>query len=163
MRMMSKLISSEVFAESPVKNSTAVPPIPDFQPAFRESDENKGELFEPFIVEAKRIPEMEEQEEKEPVYLSRKQDVPQFDIPVSKYETEKQIQPIEREVEPLLEEKEQEFVEPIIAENKEKITKEREDVSLLHLVQKSRRPATPVENREQKQEAKQVEQVRNEW
>ena len=68
----------------PVKNAAA-PPIPDFQPAFRESEENEGELYEPFIVEAKRTPEIEEKkEEKEPIFVSQKKDIPQFDIPVSK-------------------------------------------------------------------------------
>lgn len=139
--------------DSPVKNIAAVPPIPDFQPAFRKSQENEGELYEPFIVESKRTPEKEELTD--PVFLGKKQVMPQFDIPVQKYQAEEQIQPIEREAQPLSAKEE----EPVNAENKEKITKEREEVSLIHLVQKSRRPSAPVENREQKQEAKQAEQA----
>lgn len=147
----------DVHVEAPVKNATGVPPIPDFQPAFRESEEDKGELFEPFIVEAKRIPEIEEQEERQPVYLSEKQDIPQLDIPV---QNATEDQPIERKDDSMLvmEEKEQD-VEPVMVENKEKITKQREDVSLLQLVQKSRRPSPPVDNHEQKQDIKQVDKL----
>lgn len=150
--------SSEVYGQSPVENKAAVPPIPDFQPAFRKSEKKEEELYEPFIVEAKRTPEKEEQEETEPFFVSQKQNEPEFDIPVPKDQVEKQVQPIERAEEPVLakEEVKEQQVEPVMAENNERITKEREEVNLLQLVQKSRRAAAPVEN--QKQDAKQTEQ-----
>ncbi len=156
-----ELKSSEEYEETVVQNKAAAPPIPDFQPVFRKSEENEGELYEPFIVEAKRTAELEKQEDKEPAFFSKKQDIPSLDIPVQKNQTEEQVQPIEREATPVfekVEEKEQE-VAPFMAEsdNKEKVIKEREEVNLLHLVQQSRRPAAPVEKRGQKQEAKQEE------
>ncbi len=167
--------SFEIDETPPVKNAAAPPTIPDFQPALRDSKENEGELYEPFTVEAKRKPEMEEEKkEKEPVYVSEKKDIPQFEIPVSNVQEEDQVQPItreeeplpvakeenEREVEPLLvvkEEESEQEVEPIAADTK---AKEREEINLLHVVQKPRRPVPRVEeNREQKQEAKQKDQT----
>ena len=69
-----KTTASEVYGESPIENIVAVPPIPDFQPAFRKSEKKEEELYEPFIVEAKRTPEKEEQEESKPFFVNRKQD-----------------------------------------------------------------------------------------
>ena len=153
-----KTTVSEVYGESPIENIVAVPPIPDFQPAFRKSEKKEEELYEPFIVEAKRTPEKEEQEESKPFFVNRKQDEPEFDIPVPKDQVEEEVQPIDRAEEPVLakEEENQQQVEPVMAENKESITKEREEVNLLQIVQKSRRAAAPVES--QKQDAKQTEQ-----
>ena len=154
-----ELKSSEEYEETVVQNKAAAPPIPDFQPAFRKSEENEEELYEPFIVEAKRTPELEKQEDNELVILSEQRDTSPIDIPVQKDQTEEQVQPIEREAKPVfekVEEKEQEEV-PIKAENKEKIRKEREEISMMQLVQQARRPAAPIEKREQKKEAKQAD------
>lgn len=186
-------IESEAKGESLVETIAAAPPIPDFQPIFRQSEEKEEDaLFEPFIVEAKRTPEIEEEES---IFVSKKRDVPQldisasknqaddvpqldilgtkdqtkdrpqfdtpvsrdkaeetplFDIPVSNNLVEEQAKPIERE-ETIINEQEEQA--PVVAKNKEKIEKEREEIGLLQLVQKSRRPATEI--REQKQEAKQ--------
>ncbi len=156
-KVIAQTPSFEIDETPPVKNAAAPPTIPDFQPALRDSKENEGELYEPFTVEAKRKPEIEEEKkETEPIYVSEKKDIPQFEIPVSNVQEEDQVQPIAREEAPLLaakEENEQE-VEPIAAD-----TKEREEINVLHVVQKPRRPAPRVENREQKQEAKQEDQT----
>jgi stage VI sporulation protein D len=158
----------------PVKNAAAPPTIPDFQPALRDSKENEGELYEPFTVEAKRKPEVEEErKETEPIYVSKKKEIPQFEIPVSPIQVEENVQPIVRKEEPVpaakeenkqkieaiaadarVEEKEQE-IEPIAADTKA----EREEINILHVLQTPRRPAPRVENREQKQEAKEEEQT----
>ena len=58
-----ELKSSEEYEETAIQNKVAVPPIPDFQPAFRKSEKKEEELYEPFIVEAKRTAEKEEQED----------------------------------------------------------------------------------------------------
>ena len=130
-KVIAQTPSFEIDETPPVKNAAAPPTIPDFQPALRDSKENEGELYEPFTVEAKRKPEIEEEKkETEPIYVSEKKDIPQFEIPVSNVQEEDQVQPIAREEAPLLaakEENEQE-VEPIAAD-----TKEREEINVLHV------------------------------
>lgn len=157
---------SEVKGESPLDTKVAAPPIPDFQPAFRKSEEKEdAELYEPFIVEAKKAPERTEKEGTEPIFESnkhnlidipglREKETPPVYTPVPMNEVEEQPEPIDRENVVAMEE-----TAPIASgENKEGIKKEREEVGLLHLVQKSRRPVASIESREQKQEAKQAEQ-----
>ncbi|MDM5293670.1 stage VI sporulation protein D [Peribacillus simplex] len=72
--------------ESYIPYAAAVPPIPDFQPVFR--DEQEEELYTPFSAEAKRVSEANEEEEEEPIYLSDQHGVPVFEIPVSPYPEE---------------------------------------------------------------------------
>ena len=122
-------VSSEDKDEFYVEHTAALPPIPDFQPIFRKSEEKEGELFEPFTVEAKRAPDLEK--ETEPLYISNLQELPQY-----------QEQTIKREA------------EPIFSEKTEEIEQEQEEGNILHFVKKS---VTPVNVREQKQEVKQEE------
>ncbi|MDQ0882915.1 stage VI sporulation protein D [Peribacillus sp. V2I11] len=76
--------------ESYIPYAAAVPPIPDFQPVFR--DEEEEELYTPFSAEAKRVSEAneEEEEEEEPIYLSDQHNAPVFEIPVSPYPEEEE-------------------------------------------------------------------------
>ncbi|MDW7613541.1 stage VI sporulation protein D [Peribacillus simplex] len=74
--------------ESYIPYAAAVPPIPDFQPVFR--DEQEEELYTPFSAEAKRVSEANEEEEEEPIYLSDQHGVPVFEIPVSPYPEEEE-------------------------------------------------------------------------
>ena len=106
---------------------------------------------------------MEKQEEEEPIFLSKKQDIPPFDIPVSKNQAEEASSTSSNGKRNLMfakrrrERTRSSSQLKQKADKKKNITKEREEVSLLHLVQKSRRPTAPVEKREQKKEAKQAE------
>ncbi|MGE7182676.1 LysM peptidoglycan-binding domain-containing protein [Peribacillus sp. NPDC006672] len=74
--------------ESYIPYAASVPPIPDFQPVFR--DEQEEELYTPFSAEAKRVSEANEEEEEEPIYLSDQHSVPVFEIPVSPYPEEEE-------------------------------------------------------------------------
>ncbi|MBO0996341.1 stage VI sporulation protein D [Bacillus sp. SD075] len=74
--------------ESYIPYAAAVPPIPDFQPVFR--DEEEEELYSPFTAEAKRVSEENEDEEEEPIYLSDQHNAPVFEIPVSPYPEEEE-------------------------------------------------------------------------
>ncbi|MFJ8067959.1 LysM peptidoglycan-binding domain-containing protein [Peribacillus sp. NPDC096447] len=75
--------------ESYIPYAAAVPPIPDFQPVFR--DEEEEELYAPFSAESKQVSEAnEEQEEEEPIYLSDQHSAPVFEIPVSPYPEEEE-------------------------------------------------------------------------
>ncbi|MDG4846061.1 stage VI sporulation protein D [Peribacillus frigoritolerans] len=75
--------------ESYIPYAAAVPPIPDFQPVFR--DEEEEELYAPFSAESKRVSEAnEEEEEEEPIYLSDQHNAPVFEIPVSPYPEEEE-------------------------------------------------------------------------
>ncbi|GAB6256422.1 LysM peptidoglycan-binding domain-containing protein [Peribacillus sp. N1] len=74
--------------ESYIPYAAAVPPIPDFQPVFR--DEEEEELYAPFSAESKRVSEANEEEEKEPIYLSDQHSAPVFEIPVSPYPEEEE-------------------------------------------------------------------------
>ncbi|MFE4810437.1 stage VI sporulation protein D [Peribacillus simplex] len=75
--------------ESYIPYAAAVPPIPDFQPVFR--DEEEEELYTPFSAEAKRVSEAnEEEEEEEPIYLSDHHNAPVFEMPVSPYPEEEE-------------------------------------------------------------------------
>ena len=75
--------------ESYIPYAAAVPPIPDFQPVFR--DEEEEELYAPFSAESKRVSEAnEEEEEEEPIYLSDQHNVPVFEMPVSPYPEEEE-------------------------------------------------------------------------
>ncbi|WP_286197801.1 stage VI sporulation protein D [Bacillus sp. ISL-34] len=73
--------------ESYIPYAAAVPPIPDFQPVFR--DEEEEELYAPFSAESKRVSEANEEEE-EPIYLSDQHSAPVFEIPVSPYPEEEE-------------------------------------------------------------------------
>lgn len=73
--------------ESYIPYAAAVPPIPDFQPVFR--DEEEEELYAPFSAESKRVSEANEEEE-EPIYLSDQHNAPVFEIPVSPYPEEEE-------------------------------------------------------------------------
>lgn len=127
-------VFSEDKDEFYVEHTAARPPIPDFQPIFRKSEEKEGKLFEPFTVEAKRAPDLEK--ETEPLYTSSPQELAPFDLSVQQY----QEQTIKREA------------EPVFLEKTEEIEQEQEEVNVLHFVKKS---VAPVNNREQKQEVKQ--------
>ncbi|MFS0765176.1 LysM peptidoglycan-binding domain-containing protein [Peribacillus phoenicis] len=74
--------------ESYIPYAAAVPPIPDFQPVFR--DEEEEELYAPFSAESKRVSEVNEEEEEEPIYLSDQHSAPVFEIPVSPYPEEEE-------------------------------------------------------------------------
>ncbi|MFK4391792.1 stage VI sporulation protein D [Peribacillus frigoritolerans] len=74
--------------ESYIPYAAAVPPIPDFQPVFR--DEEEEELYAPFSAESKRVSEANEEEEEEPIYLSDQHNAPVFEIPVSPYPEEEE-------------------------------------------------------------------------
>ncbi|WP_144526598.1 stage VI sporulation protein D [Peribacillus simplex] len=74
--------------ESYIPYAAAVPPIPDFQPVFR--DEEEEELYAPFSAESKRVSEANEEEEEEPIYLSDQHNVPVFEMPVSPYPEEEE-------------------------------------------------------------------------
>ncbi|MEE3953633.1 LysM peptidoglycan-binding domain-containing protein [Peribacillus frigoritolerans] len=74
--------------ESYIPYAAAVPPIPDFQPVFR--DEEEEELYTPFSAESKRVSEANEEEEEEPIYLSDQHNAPVFEIPVSPYPEEEE-------------------------------------------------------------------------
>ncbi|USK73631.1 LysM peptidoglycan-binding domain-containing protein [Peribacillus frigoritolerans] len=74
--------------ESYIPYAAAVPPIPDFQPVFR--DEEEDELYAPFSAESKRVSEANEEEEEEPIYLSDQHNAPVFEIPVSPYPEEEE-------------------------------------------------------------------------
>ncbi|TKH13728.1 stage VI sporulation protein D [Peribacillus simplex] len=74
--------------ESYIPYAAAVPPIPDFQPVFR--DEEEEELYAPFSAESKRVSEANEEEEEEPIYLSDQHSAPVFEIPVSPYPEEEE-------------------------------------------------------------------------
>ncbi|PKF89190.1 hypothetical protein CW306_07655 [Bacillus sp. BA3] len=74
--------------ESFIPYAAAVPPIPDFQPVFR--DEEEEELYAPFSAESKRVTEANEEEEEEPIYLSDQHSAPVFEIPVSPYPEEEE-------------------------------------------------------------------------
>ncbi|MGE7759030.1 LysM peptidoglycan-binding domain-containing protein [Peribacillus sp. NPDC097895] len=75
--------------ESYIPYAAGVPPIPDFQPVFR--DEQEDELYTPFTAEARRVSEAnEEEEEEEPIYLSDQHNAPVFEIPVSPYPEEEE-------------------------------------------------------------------------
>ncbi|MGG4264337.1 stage VI sporulation protein D [Peribacillus simplex] len=76
--------------ESYIPYAAAVPPIPDFQPVFRDEQEEEEELYTPFSAEAKRTSEANEEEEEEPIYLSDQHSVPVFEIPVSPYPEEEE-------------------------------------------------------------------------
>lgn len=74
--------------ESFIPYAAAVPPIPDFQPVFR--DEEEEELYAPFSAEAKRVSEAIGEEEEEPIYLSDQHNAPVFEMPVSPYPEEEE-------------------------------------------------------------------------
>ncbi|MFE5426830.1 stage VI sporulation protein D [Peribacillus simplex] len=74
--------------ESYIPYAAAVPPIPDFQPVFR--DEEEEELYTPFSAESKRVSEANEEEEEEPIYLSDQHNAPVFEMPVSPYPEEEE-------------------------------------------------------------------------
>ncbi|MFD6206881.1 stage VI sporulation protein D [Peribacillus sp. NPDC060253] len=75
--------------ESYIPYAAGVPPIPDFQPVFR--DEQEEELYTPFTAEARRVSEAnEDEEEEEPIYLSDQHNAPVFEIPVSPYPEEEE-------------------------------------------------------------------------
>ncbi|CAH0208456.1 stage VI sporulation protein D [Peribacillus sp. Bi134] len=74
--------------ESYIPYAAAVPPIPDFQPVFR--DEEEEELYAPFSAESKRVSEANKEEEEEPIYLSDQHSAPVFEIPVSPYPEEEE-------------------------------------------------------------------------
>ncbi|MEY9868559.1 stage VI sporulation protein D [Peribacillus sp. B2I2] len=74
--------------ESYIPYAAAVPPIPDFQPVFR--DEQEEELYTPFSAEARRVSEANEEEEEESIYLSDQHNAPVFEIPVSPYPEEEE-------------------------------------------------------------------------
>ena len=74
--------------ESYIPYAAAVPPIPDFQPVFR--DEEEEELYAPFSAESKRVSEANEEEEEEPIFLSDQHSAPVFEIPVSPYPEEEE-------------------------------------------------------------------------
>ncbi|MCK1981858.1 MULTISPECIES: stage VI sporulation protein D [Peribacillus] len=74
--------------ESYIPYAAAVPPIPDFQPVFR--DEEEEELYAPFSAESKRVSEANEEEEEEPIYLSNQHSAPVFEMPVSPYPEEEE-------------------------------------------------------------------------
>ena len=115
---------SQIEEESPVSYTAAAPPLPDFQPTFRQEEQQEGELYEPFIVEAKRTPDVEE-ERVAPLFISKQPDIPVFDFSVPKFqerEEEQEIEPVperrveeEQEVEPVLERKvEEQEIEPVL-------------------------------------------------
>ena len=116
---------SQIEEESPVSYTAAAPPLPDFQPTFRQEEQQEGELYEPFIVEAKRTPDVEE-ERVAPLFISKQPDIPVFDFSVPKFqerEEEQEIEPVlekkveeEQEVEPVLERKveEEQKAEPVL-------------------------------------------------
>ncbi|MFD6439058.1 stage VI sporulation protein D [Peribacillus sp. NPDC060186] len=84
--------------ESYIPYAAGVPPIPDFQPVFR--DEEEEELYTPFSAEAKRVSETHEEEEEEvPIYLSEQHNAPVFEIPVSPYPEEEQWEEVNRQEE----------------------------------------------------------------
>ncbi|MGE7766726.1 stage VI sporulation protein D [Peribacillus sp. NPDC096540] len=87
--------------ESYIPYVAGVPPIPDFQPVFR--DEQEEELYTPFSAEAKRVSETQEEEE-EPIYLSEQHNAPVFEIPVSPYPEEEQWEEVNRQEEAVEEE-----------------------------------------------------------
>ncbi|MFB5282230.1 LysM peptidoglycan-binding domain-containing protein [Peribacillus sp. Hz7] len=115
---------SQIEEESPVSYTAATPPLPDFQPTFRQEEQQEGELYEPFIVEAKRTPDVEE-ERVAPLFISKQPDIPVFDFSVPKFqerEEEQEIEPVlerkveeEQRAEPVLEKKveEEQKVEPV--------------------------------------------------
>jgi stage VI sporulation protein D len=161
-----KTYSSEDSDETTAKYPAGVPPIPDFQPIFRKEKENEGELFEPFTVESKRTPEIEEREEAEPLYLSKKQDLPLFDIPVPKYQEQNQEPSIQREAEAVVaKEVEQEReVKPVATKE---VKQERKIEPVVAKEVEQEREVKPVATKEVKQErkiepviAKEVEQER---
>ncbi|USK69395.1 LysM peptidoglycan-binding domain-containing protein [Peribacillus asahii] len=102
---------SQIEEESPVSYTEAAPPLPDFQPTFRQEEQQEGELYEPFIVEAKRTPDVEE-ERVAPLFISKQPDIPVFDFSVPKFQEREE----EQEVEPVLERKveEEEKAEPVL-------------------------------------------------
>ncbi|USK84270.1 LysM peptidoglycan-binding domain-containing protein [Peribacillus asahii] len=102
---------SQIEEESPVSYTAATPPLPDFQPTFRQEEQQEGELYEPFIVEAKRTPDVEE-ERVAPLFISKQPDIPVFDFSVPKFQEREE----EQEVEPVLERKveEEQKVEPVL-------------------------------------------------
>ncbi|MFJ8255882.1 stage VI sporulation protein D, partial [Peribacillus asahii] len=116
---------SQMEEESPVSYTAAAPPLPDFQPTFRQEEQQEGELYEPFIVEAKRTPDVEE-ERVAPLFISKQPDIPVFDFSVPKFqerEEEQEIEPVlekkveeEQEIEPVLERKveEEQKAEPVL-------------------------------------------------
>ncbi|USK58985.1 LysM peptidoglycan-binding domain-containing protein [Peribacillus asahii] len=115
----------QIEEESPVSYTAAAPQLPDFQPTFRQEEQQEGELYEPFIVEAKRTPDVEE-ERVAPLFISKQPDIPVFDFSVPKFqerEEEQEIEPVlekkveeEQEVEPVLERKveEEQKAEPVL-------------------------------------------------
>lgn len=74
--------------ESYIPYAAGMPTIPDFQPVFR--DEEEDELYSPFSAEAKRVAEANEEEEEEPIYLSDQHSAPVFEMPVSPYPEEEE-------------------------------------------------------------------------
>lgn len=158
----------QIEEESPVSYTTAPPPLPDFQPTFRQEEQQEGELYEPFIVEAKRTPDVEE-ERVAPLFISKQPDIPVFDFSVPKFqerEEEQEVEPVlerkvekEQKAEPVLERKveEEQQVEPVL---EQEIKGELEKVNLLHLVNKREVPSVIVQQdkREpQQEEEKKVE------
>ncbi|MFB6801831.1 stage VI sporulation protein D [Peribacillus butanolivorans] len=94
--------------ESYIPYAAGVPPIPDFQPVFR--DEQEEELYTPFSAEAKRVSETEEEDDEEPIYLSEQHNAPVFEIPVSPYPEEEQWEEVNREEAEEEEEEEEEVI-----------------------------------------------------
>ena len=117
----------QIEEESPVSYTTAPPPLPDFQPTFRQEEQQEGELYEPFIVEAKRTPDVEE-ERVAPLFISKQPDIPVFDFSVPKFqerEEEQEVEPVlerkvekEQKAEPVLERKVEEPKEEPVLERK---------------------------------------------
>ncbi|MFJ7753278.1 stage VI sporulation protein D [Peribacillus muralis] len=73
--------------ESYIPYAAGMPTIPDFQPIFRDDEED--ELYTPFSAETKRVAEADEEEE-EPIFLSDQNSAPVFEMPVSPYPEEEE-------------------------------------------------------------------------
>ncbi|MGE6375585.1 LysM peptidoglycan-binding domain-containing protein [Peribacillus muralis] len=73
--------------ESYIPYAAGMPTIPDFQPVFRDDEED--ELYTPFSAEAKRVAEADEEDE-EPIFLSDQNSAPVFEMPVSPYPEEEE-------------------------------------------------------------------------
>lgn len=124
--------------EEPIQNTPSAPPIPDFQSVFRQTDVKEEELFEPFTVEAKRVPEnkLEKSEEIDLFSISKPPLLTPDDSPISQSELQTaRTSSEEKEI--------------------EKVTKE---VSIQQIVKKSVRPPVSNHTIEQSPEEQQMEQ-----
>ncbi|MFJ8264543.1 LysM peptidoglycan-binding domain-containing protein [Peribacillus asahii] len=153
---------SQMEEESPVSYTAAAPPLPDFQPTFRQEEQQEGELYEPFIVEAKRTPDVEE-ERVAPLFISKQPDIPVFDFSVPKFqerEEEQEIEPVlekkveeEQEIEPVLERKveEEQKAEPVL---ERKVEEEQKAGPVLERKVEEEQKAEPVLERKVEEEQK---------